>query len=107
MSDVDVKFKPNNEVLARADLLNKLCEKSFLRSHFEMLFTEEVKAKTSGVSNLFAPTTVYDLGTEYQHLMSQDLLARVGVYYRIENSDSASTDSDRAWVFTVGANYQF
>lgn len=105
--DVDVKFKPNNEYLLRADLLNKLGDVSFLRTHAFIEISDKVDAKTSGVSSLFGPTTIYELGTEYDHLLSQDLMAKARVDYRIDSSNTGNYNSDRAWAFTVGANYQF
>ncbi len=103
----DVKYKSNNDFFFRADLLNKLAEKSFLRSHVSTNFEERLDNKTSGYSDLFTPKTVYKLGTQYQHLCSSDLLLRGGVEYAIENSNNGQFGSDRAWTFSVGANYQF
>jgi hypothetical protein len=103
----DVKFKANSELLLRADVLNKLSDVSFLHTHLETEFESEVSGKDSGVGELFAPTTTYEIGTEYQQMISKDLLARVGVDYTIESSYTGQYNSDRAWTFGIGANYQF
>jgi hypothetical protein len=87
-----------NKVLVRGDILNKLGEKSLLRSHLEVNFYHDYQ-----IDDL----RDYEIGTEYQHLMSQDLLLRAGVDYAIAEIPSGYFDTFTGWRFTVGANYQF
>ena len=95
----------HNELLVRGDILNKLAEKSLLRSHLSIDFTEGYDDEEGDESA--APLTTYEIGTEYQHLLSQDLLLRAGVDYQMLNTSSAQIDNISAWLFRVGANYQF
>lgn len=110
---LDEKYdtESSNELLVRGDILNKLAEKSYLRSHISVNFTEEVELDDEGTDGLVdsfsAPSAVWELGTEYQHLFSRDLLARIGADYRMINQHTAVIEDNTAWVFTVGANYQF
>lgn len=109
--DQEYDSETNNELLVRGDILNKLAEKSFMRSHISVNFTEEVELDDEGTDGLVdsfsAPSAVWELGTEYQHLFSQDLLARIGADYRMINQHTSLIEDNTAWVFTVGANYQF
>lgn len=91
----------------RADILNKLAEKSFLRTHLTGMWAPRYDSKTEGQESTSASTAMWELGTQYQHLMSNDLLAYGGVDYRRNSSDTGYTDSDTAWVLTLGARYQF
>ncbi len=101
----DIDLEPRDAVQVRADLLNKLAEKSLLRSHFTVDLIEETELENG--NNFQGSQTNYELGTEYQHIVSQDLLAKVGIDYRMSNYESADVDSDTAWILHVGANYQF
>ncbi|MBA2405805.1 MAG: hypothetical protein H0V66_13600 [Bdellovibrionales bacterium] len=100
----DADYDANNELLVRGDILNKLAEKSFLRSFVSVNFVEKLKSDDAGDT---APITTSTLGTEYQHLCKKDLLLRGGVDYAMNNYDSATVDSDNVWTFRVAANYQF
>ena len=88
-----------SEFLVQGDILNKLAEKSFLRSFASVGVEEQSSSLGSNLS--------YKIGTEYQHLFTQDLLARVGVDYGIIDHDNSDVDSDRTLGFHVGATYQF
>ncbi|WP_408098797.1 hypothetical protein ACJVC5_07730 [Peredibacter sp. HCB2-198] len=100
----DVKDDANNELLLRGDILNKLGEKSYLRSHLDMRFTEEFD---DNADNTTASTTTYTIGTQYQHICSSDFMAKVGVDYTKVNTLSGQIDDLTGWNFTIGANYQF
>jgi hypothetical protein len=101
----DTDIDPQEAVQARADLLNKLAEKSYLRSHFTADFIQATEFKDGG--SFFGPQSNYEIGTEYQHLCSQDLMARIGVDYVMRHYDSAQYDSDNSLNFKIAANYQF
>ncbi len=101
----DLKIEANRAVQTRADLLNKIAEKSLIRSHLTIDFIERTE-DTNGSSFQGAQTN-FELGAEYQHLFSQDLLGRVGVDYRMSKYESADLDLDNTWIFHVAANYQF
>lgn len=103
----DADIDSNNELLLRADFLNKLAEKSLLRYFVSANFTEILESDDTAPQTVQAPQSIYTVGGEYQHLFSQDFLGRVGVDYNTVNSDSAYTDSDNGWTFRVAANYQF
>lgn len=102
--DLNMKEDQYNSGLVRADLLNRLAEKSFLRSHLLANFSE--KNVTTDFST-GRGTDTYELGAEYQHLCSENFLARAGVDYQMQDMDASSFDSYNAWKFTIGANYQF
>ena len=94
----------HNELTLQADILNKLAEKSFLRSHFTTNFTESYEDDRD---NETASSTTYDIGTEYQHLLSQDLLLRAGIDYSILKVRTGQIDKFTAWTYNFGLNYQF
>lgn len=96
----------HNSLKVRGDLLNKLAEKSLLRSHLSVDFTEEFDQDFDS-DTTYPSNAVWEIGTEYQHLFSQDLLARVGVDYQMNNFRTGQIDDWNTWIFTVGANYQF
>jgi len=97
----------NNDLFIRADILNKLGEKSFLRSFAAVDFRGSLESDDTTPQTINASSTDYELGTEYQYLCSKDFLARVGVDYGDNNSNSGDLKSDRPWTFRVGATYQF
>lgn len=103
--ELNIRGQQFNEGLVRADLLNRLAEKSFIRSHLLAAFSEK-NVVAPDFSN-GAGTDTYELGAEYQHLCSDNFLARAGVDYQMQDVDSSSFDSFNAWKFTIGANYQF
>ena len=91
-----------NSGMFRADLLNRITEKSFVRTH----------AFVNVAENNFEPdffyrssTQTYEVGAEYQHLCSENFLARAGVDYYMKDIDAI--DGIHALRVTVGANYQF
>lgn len=101
-----LKDDAHNELLLRADLLNKLAEMSYLRSHLSTQFTDSYDDDDTPKSTT-APQTIYEIGTEYQHLLSKDLMLRAGVDYQMINQYSGQIDKISAWDFKIGANYQF
>lgn len=103
----DADVDANMDLLVRGDLLNKLAEKSFLRTHLDINFEGMQESDDTAPETVVAPTTTYTLGAEYQHLCSENLLARVGVDYISINNDTGYTKSDNRWKLFVAANYQF
>lgn len=91
----------------RADLLNKFSEKSFLRSHLTGMWTPKYDTEQGTTEDSEASSAMWELGTQYQHLFSQDLLAFAGVDYRTTSEDTSDQDSNTAWIYTIGARYQF
>lgn len=107
-SDVEYDAESHNSLIVRGDILNKLAEKSYLRSHLSVNFEEEYDLDfEGGGKTAFASQTTWEIGTEYQHLFSQDLLARVGVDYQMNNFRTGQIDDWNTWIISVGANYQF
>lgn len=104
-SDLDIDS--NNELLLRADFLNKLADKSFLRYFVSANFAQRQDADVSTASTFEAASSNYTAGAEYQHLFSADLLGRIGTSYNIKNQDSSYSEDFKSWNFTVAANYQF
>lgn len=94
----------HNGLFVRGDILNVLPENNFIRTHLSADFTDgyedEDKAETS-------PMTTYELGTEYQYLYTANLLLRAGVDYTRSNVNTGQIDNFDAWIWTLGANYQF
>lgn len=101
-----VKDDAHNDLLLRADLLNKLAEMSYLRSHLSTQFTDSYKDDSTPKTET-ASQTIYEIGTEYQHLLSKDLMLRAGVDYQLINQYAGQIDKISAWDFKIGANYQF
>lgn len=93
------KEKAFSSVVLRSNILNKLAEKSFLRSHLDAKIAE-------GTSDQVQRTD-YELGTEYQHLCKPNLLLRAGVDYVLTDMDSSQYESYGMWRLLLGANYQF
>lgn len=85
----------------RADILNKVGEKSWFRTHLSGEFIDSYEIEKSSTASV----TNFEIGGEYQHLCSQNLMVRFGVTH-----DQYITDSIRqynALTFLAGANYQF
>lgn len=93
-----------NSGLIRGDLLNRLMEKSFIRSHALVNISERNYEAAFSTS---ASTQTYEIGAEFQHLCTENLLARVGVDYQMKETDASRFDSYHSLRFTIGANYQF
>lgn len=96
----------HNNYLVEFDLLNQLGEKSFLKTMASANFI------TSYSNNDVPPSTYpsethYKVGAEYQHLVSKDLLARVGATYEKININSGLVMKFDFFNFNVGLNYQF
>jgi opacity protein-like surface antigen len=102
----DEDLHANNELLLRADLLNKFSEISYLRSFASLQFDQKVKGDSS-VGTFIAPMTSYVIGGEYQRIQSKNLMLRGGVDYTMINMNSGTVDFDRAWTLRLAANYQF
>lgn len=102
-----VDLNAHNSYKFGADILNPLFEKAFLRSFGSLTFVEafndENSVRTEQQSQI-------NIGTEFQYLISQDLLLRAGVsYLNIENNvyNDIETREDFQFQFLAGANYQF
>lgn len=106
IGDFTIKEDAHNELNLRGDILIKLAEKSFLRSFISVDFVESFDDDQEP-ANKFASMTTYTIGTQYQHLLSQDLLLKAGVDYATINARSGQVDDNKTWTYTIGANYQF
>lgn len=103
-SDVDIKS--NNDLLLRADILKKVADKSLVLAHVSANYVAQLEDDDSN-SSYQASSADYELGAQYQHVCSKDLLAYGGLDYQMYNSNTGYIDSDKAWVVTLGARYQF
>jgi long-subunit fatty acid transport protein len=99
-----VKDDAHGQWTLGADLLNKLSEKGYLRSHITGVWTPDYDDNQNGTT---ASSATWNLGTQYQHMFSQDLLAYGGVNYQMINTASGQIDDFNAWILTLGARYQF
>lgn len=102
----EIKNDANNELQVRLDLLATLGEKSYLRPHLLANFTESFEDDQSPAEETASATT-YEVGAEFQHKLSNDLMLRAGVDYGIINTRTAQIDDFSYWNFLAGANYQF
>lgn len=103
-TNTKIKDDANNELLVRGEILNKLASDSYLHSNLGANFTEQFDDDNDGST---AASTTYNLGTEYQQILSQDLMLRAGVDYFMINRDTGNIDNNTGWLLTLGANYQF
>jgi hypothetical protein len=103
----DLKTDSHGAWTLRADLLDKLSEKGYLRSHLTNMYTDKADAKLAGTNQDVAPSTMWELGTQYQHMCSVDFLAYAGVDYRRIAQNTGDQDSNNTWIYTLGARYQF
>lgn len=103
-NDVDVEDDANNSLLLRGDILNNISEMSKLRSFVSVDFAEGFDDDQDDDT---AAATTFAIGTEYQHLISSNLMLRGGVDYNCIKQDTGSIDSFNTWIFRLGANYQF
>lgn len=95
----------SNDFLLRGDILNKLTEKGYMRSFVSANFNDIVESDDAGT---FEPSsTKYTIGTEYQHLCTENFLARAGVDYGKVEQDSGFESSNSQWTVRLAANYQF
>jgi hypothetical protein len=92
-----------SELSLRGDVLNKIAEKSFIRSYFDINFSESFDDENK--DEVEPPQTLYTLGAEYQYLLNADLLLKCGLNYSTRNS--ANYESFHYWNLIAGANYQF
>lgn len=98
----DTKYKDDahNALSFGANLLTQFSETCFIKNFVAVEFTEEYddddNNTTTGSSN-------YNVGTEFQHLLSKDLLLKAGVNAYMGGSGYSYT----VMFYTVGANYQF
>ncbi len=102
--DGPVDQDAHNSFLFRGEVLNKLAEKSFLRSSILINFAGGYE---DDESTKIASSTTYQAGIEYQHLISSDLLLRAGVDSVSVKTLSGQIDSYDGFNFVLGANYQF
>jgi hypothetical protein len=92
----------HNEYLIGVAGLFKVAEKSFIKGNlsaeWDDMYEDENDAETTS-------NTIYNVGAEYQHLCTQDLLLRVGL--NLTDLHSGGIDSYRLYTLVLGANYQF
>jgi hypothetical protein len=100
----DVEDDAFNTLTFRADLLNKLTDSTFIRTHLSSAFSEEYDDDNNGSTSSL---TTYEIGAEFQHMFTKDFLGRLGVDYRRYNTGLANVDSFDLWAFNIGALYQF
>jgi hypothetical protein len=98
----DYKNDAHNIWSLEGSILNQISEKAFLRS--KAGFRARNKYDDS-VNDTTPSDTQWQIGTEYQHLMSQDLLLRGGLSYNVSHRGDYSDFS--YWALYAGANYQF
>jgi hypothetical protein len=106
-SDPKTDINAHNSYKFQVDTLHNLAEKSFLRSFASLTFVEGFNDEDSVRAE---QQTQIALGTEYQYVLSQDLLLRAGIsYLNIENNvyGDVETREDFQLQFLAGANYQF
>ena len=94
------KDDAHNGLNLGANLLTQFSETCFVKTFVGVEFTEEYddddNGSTDGSSN-------YNVGTEFQHLLSKDLALKAGVAAYMGGSGYSYT----VMFYTVGANYQF
>jgi hypothetical protein len=100
---LNVNIRPHNEFFFKGELLNKLSEKSLFHSAASVEFVNTVKS--SNGAELSTSEFRYNLGAEYECLVSQNLLLRAGVDYSGVNS--AAYNNFYYFTFSGGVNYQF
>ena len=88
----------------RADVLNRLLESSFLRTHASVNIANSFKDNQGSET---APATTYEFGTEFQQKILPDLLLRAGVSYLTVNARSGQVERYSGLTFNAGATYQF
>lgn len=98
--DEKIKDDAHSSLALQAQLLSQLGEKCFIRTFagvdFEQEYDDNNDSTTMG-------NTRYNLGGEYQHLMSQDLYLRAGFTTVISGNGYNSVVP----VYHIGAGYQF
>lgn len=102
----DIRYDAHNTLLIQASALNKLGERSFLRSFASVSFIagyhdNDIPRKTK------PSVTDNKIGIEYQHLCSTNLLAKVGVNFRNIITNTGVADPYKFLNFNIGMNYQF
>jgi hypothetical protein len=96
-------FDSSKDLSFLADALFKVAESSFIRPFASVEFTEQVELDNGEEET--APSTVYELGGEFRHLISKDVMLKASLDYTSTNQ--ASFDDFTYWTFMAGANYQF
>lgn len=106
-SGLETKSNAHMEYNLRGSMLQGLTENTFINPFVEMTITNAFH-DDRGTKN--QQTTSFDLGAEYQYLLSQNLLLKAGIKYtNTENAviDTTETREDILLTFLAGANYQF
>lgn len=88
----------------RADVLNKLLEATFLRTHASVYLQDSFRDDQNYKA---ASATTYEFGTELQQKLLPDLLLRAGVNYLSVSTRSAQYERYDGLTFNAGATYQF
>lgn len=105
-SSGEVDGKANNDYKLRGDILNKLAEKSYLRSHIDIEFNDALESEDTS-SEIYSSYTIYTIGSEYQHLIDADLLVKGGIDLAKYNHDAGTIENDIEARINIGATYQF
>lgn len=96
-----IKDDAHNGLNFAAELLTKLGEKCFIKTLGGVGFTESYD---NNANSTVSPSTVYRLGAEFQHLLSNNVFVKAGFENRTFVSNSINVNVP---VYYVGANYQF
>lgn len=100
--EVDKKFKndAHNALSLGANLLTQLSESCYIKNFAGIEFTEEYDDNNNGTTT---GSTNYTLGSEFQHLVSKDLVVKAGVNTYIGGSGYNFV----VLLYSLGASYQF
>jgi hypothetical protein len=96
------KDDAHNEFVFGGAALIKAAESSYLKGSLTATFADEYDGSDDSTTS---SSTLYTIGAEYQHVISKDLLARVGVQWL--NGHADQIESYNLYTLIAGANYQF
>lgn len=86
-----------------ANLLTRLADKCFFKTVAAVNFTDKYDVDTDFGNFEMAGTTVWNMGGEFQHFLSNDLYLNLGAQAYMFGDSSVGP----AMLYNVGANYQF
>lgn len=100
--DDDVKYKTDahNSIGFAAQLLTKITDANYIRNFAGVDFTEEYE---DNQDNSTSGSTVYTLGSEVQHVLSNDVFLKLGATALMP----ANGTSTVVMLYNFGARYQF
>lgn len=93
----------HGELSFAANLLTRLGEKCFFKTSAGVNFEQKYDVDSDSGDYESAGQTTWNMGGEYQHLLSNDLYVNVGARALLFGSSAASP----IMLYNVGANYQF